>query len=485
MEELRTYIIDRTNFYINDIKYTATCGDLVVTGYDPAFFKGAAKIIPVFEYEGRTMYVNGIADDAFKNCTVLTSVIIPESINSIGENAFSGCINLNTVTIYSKSILSDLSDSVRSMQSIFGGQVQNYIIGDTITRIGVYTFYNCINLVSVKIPKSVTEIGYHAFRGCKNLVDINIPESVSNIEEGALEETSWLDNQPNGLLYAGRVAYKYIGKMAEKSHIIIKDGTTSIGDSAFNNCKGMSSIYIPNSVKSIGNCAFAGCNNLKDIIIPDSVDYIGYSVFHNCNKLASITLPKSVKSMYVSFSGCEELTSIKLPDGVKIIDEWAFNDCKSLTDIIIPDTVTRIGEVAFGNCGNLININFPESLTSIGWAAFSGCSKLTDINLPDNLTTIEGSAFVGCCSLPMITLPKNLKEMGLFVFNACGNLKIIVCTAKTPPQVEEIDCGNYENEGLLERHLQLRTTLVIPKCSEKEYKDSYFWKDFEDIEAIM
>lgn len=75
--------------------------------------------------------------------------------------------------------------------------------------------------------------------------------------------------------------------------------------------------------------------------------------------------------------------------------------------------------------------------------------------------------------------------MGLFVFNACGNLKIIVCSAKTPPQVDLLDGGGYEDECLLERHLQLRTTLVIPKCSEKDYKVSYFWKDFEDIEAIM
>ena len=166
--------IDETNFYIDDIKYTAQKGDLVVTGYNQAFFKGAANIISVLKYHGRTMNVVGIADEAFKECEFLTSITIPNAVTSIGNNVFSGCGKLTSVTLESITIVSALRTSSTSMKSIFGEQVNNYVIGKSVTSIGNYAFYKCTSLTSVVIGNSVTSIGECAFRDCISLTSANV-----------------------------------------------------------------------------------------------------------------------------------------------------------------------------------------------------------------------------------------------------------------------------------------------------------------------
>ena len=180
--------INETNFYIDDIKYTAQSGDLVVTGYNQAFFKGTANIISQLRYRGRTMNVlsigyrafagcysltsitipnsvKSIDYGAFDGCSSLTSITIPESVTSIGGSAFSGC-HITSVTLKSNNIVSAARDYNSSMKTIFGDQVEEYIIGNSVTTIGNSAFQYCSSLTSINIPNSVTSIGEYAFSGC-------------------------------------------------------------------------------------------------------------------------------------------------------------------------------------------------------------------------------------------------------------------------------------------------------------------------------
>ena len=161
---------------------------------------------------------------------------------------------------------------------------------------------------------------------------------------------------------------------------------TSIGDSAFSNCSGLSSITIPNSVTSIGEYAFSDCSSLTSIIIPGSVTSIGDQAFEYCSSLSSVTIE----------------------DGVTSIGEYAFLDCSSLTSIIIPGSVTSIGEDAFSGCTSLSSVTIEDGVTSIGEYAFQNCTSLTSITIPDSVTSIEETAFEGCDNLTSITLPYNL-----------------------------------------------------------------------------
>ena len=141
--------------------------------------------------------------------------------------------------------------------------------------------------------------------------------------------------------------------------VVIEDGVTSIGESAFNTCIGLTSITIPDSVTSIGTLAFSACSSLRSITIPNSVTSIGALAFRACSSLSSITIPNSVTS----------------------IGTYAFEDCSSLTSITIPDSVTSIGNYAFYNCSGLTSITIPDSVTSIGKSVFDNCINLKTISL--------------------------------------------------------------------------------------------------------
>ena len=124
-----------------------------------------------------------------------------------------------------------------------------------------------------------------AFAHCKNLKNIKIPDSVTTIELGAFNDTLWYNNQPDGLLYAGKVLYLYKGEMPENTKITLKNDTSGIADNAFSYCTNLTNIKIPDSVTIIGAWAFFSCPNLTAIEIPSSVIGIGVYALLGCENL--------------------------------------------------------------------------------------------------------------------------------------------------------------------------------------------------------
>ena len=175
---------------------------------------------------------------------------------------------------------------------------------------------------------------------------------------------------------------------------------TSIGEQAFGNCWGLTSVTIGNSVTSIGERAFRNCSGLTSVTIGNSVTYIGGGAFDGCSGLTSVTIPNSVT--YIgggAFDGCSGLTSVTIPNSVTSIGNLAFRGCSGLTSVTIPNSVTSIGGDAFSGCSGLTSVTIPNSVTYIGWSAFSGCSGLTSVTIPNSVTSIEWSAFSGCSGL--------------------------------------------------------------------------------------
>ena len=242
-------------------------------------------------------------------------------------------------------------------------KIKKVIIENGVTNIGDFAFMSCRNLTSVNIPNSVTRIGGLAFSYCSGLVSIAIPNSVTRIGEQAFLGTKWYNNLPDGVVYAGKVLYKYKGSMPSNTKIDIKKGTKEIGASAFSYCSGLASITIPNSVTSIGSSAFKDCNSITSVTIPNGVTSIEENTFSGCSALASITIPNSVTNIGdYAFNNCSNLTSITIPNSVKSIGEDAFENCNNLKKIIIGKSVESIGKEAFRDCYNLqsITINNPE-----------------------------------------------------------------------------------------------------------------------------
>ena len=387
--------------------------------------------------------VTSISDDAFSNCENLTDITIPDSVTSIGSRAFYGCKSLTSITIPNgvTSIGGSVFEDCTSLTSI--------TIPNSVTSIGNYTFYGCTSLTSITIPDSVISIGWCAFYDCASLTSITIPNSITSIGLEAFDNTPWYDSKPDGIVYIGKILYRYKGDMPANTNIVIPDSVASIGyrafymctnltsitipnsvtsieESAFECCKGLTSITIPNSVTSIEESAFECCKGLTSVTIPDSVKSIGGDVFFGCDSLTSITIPDSVTSVGQSaFEYCESLTSITIPNSVISIGWSAFENCTSLTSITIPDSVTNIGGSAFENCTSLENITIPNSVTSIEKKAFYGCKSLTSITIPDCVTSIGNGAFYGCKSLTSITIPNGVTSIGEGAFRNCKSLTSI------------------------------------------------------------
>ena len=408
----------------------------IVTGIGTCADK---ELIIPSEYNAKP--VTSIGERAFKDCYSLTSVTIPDSVTSIGENAFDGCYSLTSVTI-----------------------------PDSVTSIGSGTFRYCTGLTSVTIGNSVTSIGGDAFYGCTGLTSVTIGNSVTSIGGDAFYNTAWYNKQPDGLVYAGKVAYKYKGTMPSNTSIVLKEGTLGIANSAFYGCSGLTSITIPDSVTSIGYGTFYNCTGLTSITIPNSVTSIGNNAFYNCTGLTSVTIPDSVTSIGRSaFEGCKGLTNITIPDSVTSIGYGAFEGCAGLTSVTIPDSVTSIGERAFYNtawynnqpdglvyagkvaykykgtmpsntsivlkegtlgitdyafrgCKGLTSATIPNSVTSIGDYAFMDCTGLTSVTIPGSVKSIGWGAFAGCTGLTSVTIPDSVTSIGNNAFYKCTGL---------------------------------------------------------------
>ncbi len=358
-----------------------------------------ANIPESIEHDGVSYPVTSIENQAFYNCTALTSVTIPDSVTSIGNQAFYGCTSLTSITIpnsvttigynaFNGSNIKNVTASLNVISNMPKSSLQTINITDG-TTIENFAFQNCYNLTSITLPDSITSIGASAFDGCSKLKSIEIPNSVSSISYTAfygcnsltditVDESNQSYKSLNGILYnknGSSILCYPAGKTA--TSFAIPNSVKTIGSSAFFGCRSLTSVTIPNSVTSIESAAFNNCSGITSLIIPNSVTSIGSSAFNGCTNIKTAKIP----SLAVSLLPKNSLTTVEITSGTSI-GASAFSGCSKLTSVVIPNSITSIGASAFSGCSKLTSVVIPDSVISIGLGAFSGCSSLESITIP-------------------------------------------------------------------------------------------------------
>ncbi len=493
-----TYVVtDVDNMYVRVGNNSTPAVDISTTG--------KVNLPSTVDLEGNQYTVVTIGNNAFKGCTSVSEIIIPESVRTIGSQSFGQCSSLTSILI-PNSVTSIGANCFRDCSKL-----SEVTLSESITTIPDYSFINCKSLKSIVLPEKINKIGLYAFKDCSSLSKvysrINSPFKYGSnafqgigslcalhVPEGTkdayLAITGWTKSvfkggvvEGDNVLTAGET---FISKSAEGIDVLytIKDidemtiivgseSVTAIGvdvkgnvtipetieyngssyqvvgvaNNGFKECAGLTGINLPNTIATLGTYSFYGCSALKSIIIPSLVNTIPLYAFEGCTSLSSVTLPEGLTAINNhGFAKCESLKSIDLPSTLKRIGWLAFSET-GLIEVTIPEGVTTLEVASFGDCYYLKKINLPSTLKKLENEVFRHDIRLTSVELPEGFTSMGKLAFFDCQGLAEITLPSTLEEGFNHAFYGCISLRKVISRMEDPFEMPE-SFFLYANENV-------------------------------------
>ena len=395
----------------SDFEYTSGTNGITITGYT-----GISTIVKIPEQIGGRDVV-AIAASAFANQTNLTSVVVPDSVESIGLGAFKGCDSLESISLP----FVGASRDAEVYNGVFG-----YIFGYEIKYNSEYS--------------SSTAYGQSSYS----------TEFVNSKYTSEPTGTTWqytcyntnVSSYSSSYRYRKTSYYYYIPTTL--TSVVITDATV-IPVAAFNGCANITSVVLNDKVETIEEYAFQNCTGLVSADIGTGLTEIGTYAFYNCTSLESIVVPSGVTTISsYAFYNNTALASVSLPSGMTAINSYAFYNTTGLKELVFPSELQSIGSYAFYGT-RIRELNIPGEVTSIGSHAFDGDVALTSLTIPGNVTSIGSYAFSGCENITTLTLESGIETIGDYAFQ---NLK--VTSVVVPDSVESIGVGAFKGCDSLE-----------------------------------
>ena len=397
-----------------------------ITAISANAFDGCSYLVAViFEDDSQ---LTTIGNYAFRYCTSLTSIELPDSVTSTGNYAFQGCTalesavfpesvtSIGTYTFYNCTSLATFTvpDSVTSLgnYSFRGCTSLTYVDLGTVTTTGTYMFYGCTALETV-VMESATAVGNYSFNNCSSLANIDLSNVTSIGNYGLYGCSSLTEVDLSSLKTIGQFAFTYCTGLTD----VDASTVTSLGTYAFEYCTGLVSIDV-SSATSVGNYMFYGCTSLTTVDM-SSATTTGSQAFGGCTSLTTINAPKATSVGASAFVGCTALESAYFPLATSV-GNYAFQNCTSLTEVDISSAKT-IGNYSFQYCTALASIELPSTLTSIGTYSFQYCESLTSVDA-SSVTSIGMYSFGGCTSLVSVDIGA-CTSIGSYAFNGCTALE--------------------------------------------------------------
>lgn len=463
---------------LNETKVAVTYGRSEYGTYKSSVFGDKLEIPQFVEYGGKKYMVTAIGTKAFQNCSI-SSVILPESINSIEESAFR-------------------ESSITSI-----------VLPDNVTSIGNWAFLWCDKLENVNIPEGVTYIGGQTFEGCA-IKEIHVPDKVETIDFNAFKNCKELQTI-TGLEGVTRIEKEVFEGCEKLKAFKIPSKVEIIGEAAFKGCVSLTSMVIPPSVKTISEDMFMNCSNLKEVTISEGVQRLEVDAFYSCKSLSEIFIPASLIDIYLHpFEYCSNLRTIKVAEGNPKFDSR--ENCNAIMSSTT-DFFWGIDNLIVGCNGTIIPSSTKKIAHNNGGGAFVGCS-LASVSIPKGLTYLE--TFEKCyigeikveegnpvydsrnnCNAIIITesntiftvsnktfIPKDIvKVMG--DFRPYTEMSSLYCYASVPPELQLYWTGNGQKYEYYFTNDQFQNmTLFVPKGCKSAYEQAKGWDNFWNIKEF-
>ena len=406
---IKTVTIDSDNMNFEADK----SGLPLINGYG-----GTAIYLALGQLDGDTFIVpegvREIGPRAFEG-QPFKNIVLPSSLLQISEYAFYNCNALESVTFKAGCQL----ETIGKYAFRFCSNLKEINLPDTVTEIYEYAFADCSGATTLKLPANIEKLGNYAFAATDSLKSVEFPASLKVTGQYTFAYSGVESVKFNeGIEYLGLA-------WSSTTTTVPTTLTYSTTSGLFVYCDNLKTVTLPSSLKGMGAYTFAYCSSLEGIELSANLELIGQNAFRGTG-LKSFTVPANVTVLHnYILAECPNLTSVTFHDGITELKQYVFKASAQLTDIVLPTYVTKIGSDCFYGTAittmDLSNIKITSAISNL----FRDCTKLTSVTLHPDSTAMGNYFFAGCTSLETVTIPSGIKYLGTYTFQGCTALKEI------------------------------------------------------------